>query len=296
MTTSTHNWRDRLYKWLLIFAPEEFLAFFMTDLFNDYDTSEKIIAINGLELPIEGAGTDKGMRISDVLMIIPMKGGQNNKIACLIELQHENAEDFGRRMYDLSIRQSTQGQFDMVTACAFFTGGSKNVYFHSETRYGLKITVEFRSFHIQNYEVETLRQDKTPFGRVLYAGLSSFLSGDNLELREKYAWELLDMADDMEYTSKQRRLILEFSRGIFRLNDSKISKKQKEAYNMKMIPLVDQRDEMLRQLVKEEGIEEATFKFVRNLLSMGFPVETIKKATGLNEATILSLKKDMRVE
>jgi predicted transposase/invertase (TIGR01784 family) len=65
---------------------------------------------------------------------------------------------------------------------------------------------------------------------------------------------------------------------------------------MKFIPLVDQRDEMLRQLVKEEGIEEGIEKVARNLLSMGLPVETIKKATGLNEATIRSLKKDMRVK
>jgi hypothetical protein len=54
-----------------------------------------------------------------------------------------------------------------------------------------------------------------------YSGLimGAYESGDDVTLREKYARELLNMADEMSYDNSQRKYILEFSEGIFRLKD-----------------------------------------------------------------------------
>jgi hypothetical protein len=47
--------------------------------------------------------------------------------------------------------------------------------------------------------VEELSGDKRPFARVMYAGRLSLESGDDVTLREKYAWEILNTTGKQEY-------------------------------------------------------------------------------------------------
>jgi hypothetical protein len=71
----------------------------------------------------------------------------------------------------------------------------------------------------------------------MYAGRLSFESGDDLALREKYAWELLNMPGAEGYDKRQKKYILEFMGRIFRLSDPRISEDLKEAYNLQTISL-----------------------------------------------------------
>jgi hypothetical protein len=65
----------------------------------------------------------------------------------------------------------------------------------------------------------------------------SYESGDDVALREKYARELLNMADEMSYDNSQRKYILEVAERIFRLKDPKMSDELREAYDMGITPL-----------------------------------------------------------
>jgi predicted transposase/invertase (TIGR01784 family) len=74
------------------------------------------------------------------------------------------------------------------------------------------------------------------------------------------------------------------------LSDPEISQEVREAYKMKTIPL----SEYVQEIAKEEGIiegmEKGKFDVARSMLADGLPAETIRKYTGLDESSILSLR------
>jgi predicted transposase/invertase (TIGR01784 family) len=81
---------------------------------------------------------------------------------------------------------------------------------------------------------------------------------------------------------------------IFRLRDPRISEDLKEAYNLQTISLeqyvaeIDKEEAWMEGL--EKGLEKGKFEVARSMLTDGFPAATIKKYTGLDENSILSLR------
>jgi predicted transposase YdaD len=114
------------------------------------------------------------------------------------------------------------------------------------------------------------------------------------------------MADEMSYDNSQRKYILEFSERIFRLQDSRMNNELREAYNVKTVPLRELSIELSKEegimigkeegimIGKEEGImigkEANSFDVARAMLADGLPAETIRKYTGLDQSSILSLQ------
>jgi hypothetical protein len=242
------------------------------------------------------------MKVSDVFLNVPVRGGDDWSVACLIEQQHENDKGFGARVFDSYICLRAQRPPGRTTVFVIYTGDSKNVNNYTETCYGLEATIKFRAFHLPSCAVEELRSDNRPFARVMYAGRMSYESGDDVALREKYALELLSMADDVSYDNSQRKFILEFSERIFRLQDSRMNNELREAYNVKTVPLRELSIELSKEegimIGKEEGItigkeigkEANSFDVARAMLADGLPAETIRKYTGLDQSSILSLR------
>jgi hypothetical protein len=154
----------------------------------------------------------------------------------------------------------------------------------------LEASLKFRTFHLPSYDLEALREDKRPFGRVMYAGRLSLGTENDIPLREKYAMEILNTTGEREYDKVQRRYILKFADRIFRLSDPEISQRVKEAYKLRTIPL----DEYVAEIEKAEarmiGLEEGMEKVARSMLADGLPAATIRKYTGLEESAILSLR------
>ncbi|MDR3278913.1 MAG: hypothetical protein LBT23_00210 [Synergistaceae bacterium] len=146
--------------------------------------------------------------------------------------------------------------------------------------------LKFRTFHLPSYGIEKLREDKRPFSRVMYAGRLSLGIEDDVALREKYAWELLNTTSEQEYDKRQRKFILEFVDRIFWLKDPRISQELKEAYKMKTISL----SEYVQKIDREEAIMEGKFEVARSMLTEGLSTEVIKRCTGLDENSILSLR------
>jgi hypothetical protein len=139
--------------------------------------------------------------------------------ACLAEQQHTFDNRLADRVFDSVVRLRASRSAGRVTGFVIYTGDSKDVNSCTETCYGMEFSLKFRSFHVPSSAVEELRGDKRPFARVMYAGRMSYESGDDVALREKYAVELLNMADEMSYDNSQRKYILEFAERIFRLKD-----------------------------------------------------------------------------
>jgi hypothetical protein len=262
------------------------------------DASREVTVISGMELTVKDSDSDKGMLVSDVFLNVPVIGGENWSVACLAEQQDENDKDFASRVFDSVVRLRASRPAGGVTGFAIYTGGSKNVNLYAETCYGMEISMKFRTFHVPSYSVEELREDKRPFARVMYAGRLSLESGDDVALREKFAWELLSMPVEEGYDKRQRKFILEFVGRIFRLRDPKISEDLKEAYKLRTISLeqyvaeIDKEEARMEGMEKglKKGVEKGKFEVARTMLSDGIPAETVRKYTGLDESSILSLR------
>jgi hypothetical protein len=286
MTGRPHKWRDVAWKWAIIDGARDAIEYFMPDLASDMDTSREVTGIRGMELPVKGSDSDNDMLVSDVFLNVPVKGGEDWSVACLTEQQHKNDEGFAGRVFGSWIQLRASRPTGKVTGFVIYSGDSRDVNLYTEKCYGMEVSLKFRTFHVPSCSVEELRNDRRPFARVMYAGRLSLESGDDLALREKYAWELLNTTGEENYDKAQRKFIFEFVGRIFRLNDSKVSKGLKEAFKMITIPL----SKYAEEFAKEEGKEEGRFEVARTMLADGLPTETIKKYTGLDESSILSLR------
>jgi predicted transposase YdaD len=294
MSERPHKWHDVAWKGAIIDGSRDAIEYFMPDLAFDMDTSRDITGITGMELPVQGSDSDKGMLVTDIFLNVPVINGGDWNVACIIEQQHENDKDFAVQMFDAWVRMRAQRPAGRTTGFAIYTGDAKNVNFYTESCYGLEASLKFRAFHLASYDLEELRKDKRPFARVMYAGLLSLGIENDVTLREKYAWEILNMTNDEEYDKKQRKFILEFAKRIFWLSDPQMSHEVREAYKMRTIPL----SEYAQAIAKEEGLiegiekgrEEGKIEVARSMLADGFAFETVKKYTGLNDRDVLSLR------
>ena len=301
MSGRPHKWRDRAWKQALVDGAKEAIEYFMPDLARDRDKSREIAGIAGMELPMADSGSDKGMLVSDVFLNVPVIGGEDWSVACIVEQQHEDDKGFAGRMFDSYVRLRAQRPSGRTTGFAVYTGDSKNVGTYTESCYGLEVTLKFRTFHLPSYSVEELKEDKRPFARVMQAGRLSTETGDDAELREKHAWELLNMTNARGYDERQRKFILEFADRIFWLNGPGISQKLKEAYEMHTITLEEYSRKIAEEAAMMEGIEEGIEKgkiegeiegiekVARRMLDRKMPISDIADITGLSEKDLLSL-------
>jgi predicted transposase YdaD len=284
MNKESCKWRDLAWKKALSDGARDAIAYFMPDLAADMDASGDVTAISGMELPVIGSDTEKGMRLLDVFLNVPLRNGDRGNVALLVEQQHRNDESFALRMLEMYVRLREKSRL-RATALAIFTGDAKNVDTYADSCYGVELSFRYNTFHLPGKTLDELKRDKRPFARVVLAGRMSLEAGDDVKSREKYAWEILNMTGDRDYDKEQMKVILNFSRGIFRLNEPEISEKLKEAYKMKTIPLED----YVREIVREEGREEGKLEVARSMLADELPVEMIRKYTGLEKDDILSL-------
>ena len=283
MSERPHKWRDTAWKRAIADGARSAIEYFMPDLAADMDNTREVSGVIDLELPLEGSGSDKDMRVADVFLSVPLVNGEEWSVACVAEQQHEPDNSFGARMFDSYVRLRAQRKTGRTTGFAIFTGNSKNTDSYSESCYGFEASIKFRTFHLPSFSAEELRADKRPFALVLYAGLLSLGSEKDIALREKYAWELLNMTTEQEYDKAQRKFILEFVNRIFWIDDPEISNTLKEAYNMKTIPLkeyvamLDREEARMEGELKGksegklegklEGKVEATFEVARRMLA-----------------------------
>jgi hypothetical protein len=254
------------------------------------DASREVTGIRGMELPVKGSDSDKDMLVSDIFLNVPVKGGEDWSVACLTEQQHKNDEGFAGRVFGSWVQLRASRPTGRVTGFVIYSGDSKGVNFYTETCYGMEATLKFRIFHVPSYSVPELREDRRPFARVMYAGRLSLESGDDLALREKYAWELLNTTGEEDYDNRQRKFIFEFVGRIFRLSDPKISEGLKEAFKVKTVPLSKYAEEIAKEEGVIEGMEKGKFEVARSMLARRMSVSDIVDITGLNERDVLSLR------
>jgi hypothetical protein len=208
------KWRDRAWKEALTDGAQSALEYFMPDLVADMDPEKELIGIPGMELYSEGTNSEKEMRNLDIFLEVPLKDGKNGNVALFVEQQDERREDFSLRMFETYIRLREKRRLK-TTGFAIYTGNMPNIDTYFESCYGFEVSVRFRTLHLPSKSINELSNDERPFALVLLAGRLSQEAGESIELREKYAWEILSRMDERGYNSKEKRTIAKFSGRIF---------------------------------------------------------------------------------
>jgi hypothetical protein len=276
------NWKD-----IITDNADDAILFFKPDLAKDRDFGRNIqLAAN--ELPEIDSGTDKGMRISDICMSVPVKGGTFTRIAFHIEQQHEPDGDFALRMFQSYYRVSDRLKIP-VTSLAIFTGDIETVDSFRASCYGTEINFRYNIYEVAKADDEALKRDDRVFALVALAAKRMLDARGDPRKRGEYSMELLELARRRDFETKKIRGVLKFIYGILRLGSDDIDQKTREVWKMKLIPIEEAVREIHIRQAKEEGFEKGVNNIARSMRADGLPVEMIVKYTGLNEKDILAM-------
>jgi hypothetical protein len=274
------KWRDTAWKIVLCSGAESAIDYLMPDLAADMDREREINSVSGVELFSEASDTNKYMRETDVFFNIPMLGGENGSVAMFCEQQHESDDSLPERVFETFVR--LREKWRLPTTCiVIYTGSAPNVNTYAISSYGCKVSMEYRTCYVPGMNADELRADNHPFARVMQAARLSLDAGKAVELREKYAMEVLKATAEQSYDKGKKSSIIPFIRRIFRLRDREISDHVKGEFEKQMIPLKEYAHMVELQSEREEAAEEAMEKAARSLLADGMPLQQVAKHTEL---------------
>jgi hypothetical protein len=280
----SEKWIDRSWKDILTENADDAILFFKPDLAADRDYSRKPFLIPN-ELPAIDTDSDKGSRNSDVGLSVPLKTGGDQRIAFHIEQQHRDEKHFfAKRMFQSYYRMSDKLQMP-VTSLAIFTGNITPIEIYTASCYGTEVHFRYSFFHVASADIKKLEGDERIFALVVLAARRMLDAGENPADRGKYSLELLNLTRERGYDAERTRSIQKFIYRILRIRDKRIDPKVREVWRMQLIPI----DEAVREIQIRDAKEEKAIEVARSMLADGLPAETIRKYTGLDESTILSL-------
>jgi hypothetical protein len=222
----SEKWIDRSWRDVITENVDDAILFFNPDLAADRDYDKKPMLIS-TEFPVIASDSDKGMRIPDVGLSVPLKTGIEQRVAFHIEQQHAHDKDFALRMFQGHYRMSDQLQIP-VTSLAIFTGNIRPVDMYRMVCYGTELHFKYGICHVASADVEELMRDERFFALVLLAAKRMLDAGGDPAERGKYSLELLDLAKERRYDVKKTKNIQKFIYRILRIDDENIDPKVKE--------------------------------------------------------------------
>jgi hypothetical protein len=133
---------------------------------------------------------------------------------------------------------------------------------------------------------EELKEDKRIFALPVLAAKRMLEAGGQAEKRGKYSLELLDLTEARKLGSEKTWSLKRFVYRILQIGKKDIDPKVREAWKMQFRPI----SEVVKDIHLRDAREEGKFDVARLMLADGFPPETVRKYTGLDESSILSLR------
>jgi hypothetical protein len=320
----SEKWIDQSWKQVLTENLDDAIAFFMPALAADRDHLRKITPLRD-EHPAIAAGTDRGMRVSDLCFEVPLMGGREQRVALFVEQQHWRKKNFALGMFQEYYRMSDDLKMP-VTALAILTGKVRAPSVYVASCYGTELSFKFNDYQVADADPEALRRDGRPFALVVLAARRMLDAGESPENRGKYSLELLDLMRERGHDDKKTRSIQRFTARILRLNDARININVKEEWKMmRRITMEEAIEEIQMQNAREEGLEKGLeeglekglekgleeglekglekgleeglekgkengkVEMARNLLDNGVPPDIIAKSAGMSWDSLRSL-------
>ena len=184
---------DSNWKFLIIKYFYQFIDFFLPELYADLDTSRPPVFLDN-ELQTIWRSMKTGMKMTDKLVRVWLKNGEERLVLVHIEIQARFETLFSKRMFTMSYRILDKNQVHPIALAVFVDTpipSAFNCYEH--TLYGTKTSYEYNAYKIiDQIESELLKRDDNLFSLVVLANLRTIQTKtSNKADKEKTAFDRL---------------------------------------------------------------------------------------------------------
>jgi hypothetical protein len=222
---------DELWKKIIEDLFEDFMAFFMPELYRDIDFTKGYNFLDK-ELTTLFPDAEETKRFPDMLVKVFLKNGSEQWILIHIEVQGYDDECFSERMFIYFYRI-----FDLyrkkITALAIFIDSKKN-FKPSEYKYSFystSLNYKYKTYKVLEQDEKTLENSDNSFAMAVLAALYVIKSGKSLKKKYNFKVKLLRLLISKNYSREKIELLFLFIDGIVRLNEDFEIKFEQEIIN-----------------------------------------------------------------
>ena len=224
MATKKHRIEfDILWKDIIEFYIEEFVEFFMPDLYPKINFKQKPVFKDKELDKIFGDGKPKDVRRCDKLVQLHLKDGNKCWILAHIEVQKELGNTLPKRMfrYFYRIYDRYEEKSKGIEAIAILLNHTdKNKYNTYSYKYGeTTITYNYRTYELFETGEEELYDNKNPFSIVILASRYAIKFKDDEQKKASFKFKLARLAFERNYNKQQIIDLLSFIYYVISLND-----------------------------------------------------------------------------
>ncbi|MEK3934402.1 Rpn family recombination-promoting nuclease/putative transposase [Sporosarcina sp. FSL W7-1349] len=301
--------QDGLWKKVIGDLFEDFLLFFVPDLYERVDFTKKPDFLQQ-ELFQQVVDKKKGRRIADQVVKVHLKDGQEQWILVHVEVQSSNEEDFSKRMFQYFYRIYDRHEKKIV-AVAIMTSPEHNIYPNefSYSYFGTTLHYAYTTHKIVDYDFEPLRRSENLFSKIVLAAKYMHATKERDWHRYVFKRKLMrEVVRNRAYSRTAVQAILHFVDYLLRL-----PKEYEQKLAETMYPVLGKEKELMElynkdnasptisnafEMERMEGIKEGELKgkmeerrnIARKLLEQQLPIETIIAATELSVEEVEALR------
>ncbi|MGB1206441.1 MAG: Rpn family recombination-promoting nuclease/putative transposase, partial [Chitinophagales bacterium] len=190
---------------------DDFMAFFMPDLFKEIDFSKKVIFLDKELQKIMPQKERKGKRISDCLAKVHLKNGKEKWILVHIEVQSSYKANFSARMFKYFYRIFDKYEQE-IAAIAIFTNEKhpKNYNIYNTEFFGTQIIYKYNTYKISEQSVESLQKHKNPFALAVLANKYVLASKNKKRQRLQFKIELFKLMHQHNFSFEKTQDVFNF--------------------------------------------------------------------------------------
>jgi len=284
----SESWIGRSWKDVLNENVDDAISFFMPGLASVLDYSVKPEAADP-ERPAIGGKSDKGKRTSDLCLSLALADGGVSRAIFIVEQQHREDSSLPLRLFQSFYRASDEYALP-VTSLAIYTGKTAPVDTYHREWQGTSVDFKYNVYSVDGADAEKLKHDGRNFALPVLTAKRMLEAGEASSKRGEYSLELLGLISSRGLDREKAWSFQKFAYHLLRIGNDDIDPKIRGVWKMQFRPI----DEVVMDIhirdAKEEGEEKKAFEVARSMLADGLPAETIRKYTGLDESSILSLR------
>ena len=190
---------------------DDFMAFFMPKLFEQIDFSKEIAFLDKELQKIIPQAERKGKRLSDCLVKVFLKSGEEKWILVHIEIQSSYNANFSARMFKYFYRIFDKYE-RKIAAIAIFTDEKhpKNCNVYNDEFFGTHIIYKYNTYKISEQSIASLEQQKNPFALAVLANKYVLASKKKKHQRLQFKFKLLELMRKCNFPDKKISAVFKF--------------------------------------------------------------------------------------
>jgi hypothetical protein len=195
------NWKFLIVKYIF-----QFIEFFIPDLYADIDTTRKPVFLDN-ELQTIWRSMKTGLKMTDKLVQVWLKNGEERLILVHIEVQARFETLFSKRMFTISYRILDKYKVEPVSLAVFVdTPIPAKFDTYEHTTYGTETRFKYNAYKIiDQIETELLKRDHNLFALVVLANLRTIQTKPKeVEQKEIAAFDRLTFKKHLFNLLKER--------------------------------------------------------------------------------------------